>query len=237
MKKLLLLFVLLSETIYSQSINDFQYVLVPVKYDFLTKNDQYGLNTLTKLLLEKYGFKAFLSNEEIPTNIINLRCNFLYATIKEENSVFLTRIKLILKDCKEMVIYETSFGSSREKQYNVAYNQAFREAGKSFDNLNYKYNGAADTKLETNEKIQPATVVAISSLDSSEVTPIKTRLGFQLLSSDSKVVYILLPTSVPQVYIAKKEDFNGIFYSKEGSWFFEYYLNDKLFSEKVAVKF
>lgn len=55
--KILLLFILISSYVFSQSVNDYQYVIVPVKYDFLSKEDQYGLNTLTKLLLQKYGFK------------------------------------------------------------------------------------------------------------------------------------------------------------------------------------
>jgi len=236
MRKLLFLFVLLSGCLNAQSINDFQYVLVPSKFEFSKKIDEYGLNTLTKLLLEKYGFKAFLSNEEIPSDLKNLRCNFLYASIEQDNSIFMTRIKLVLKDCKELVIFQTPFGSSRDKQFGIAYNQAFRDAAKSFDNLNYKYNGEADNKMGTEEKIQ-SSKVSISSLNYNEVTPIKTPLGFNLLSSDSKVVYNLLQTSVPQVYLATRENLNGIFYSKEAVWYFDYYLNDTLFSEKVAVKF
>ena len=90
--------------------------------------------------------------------------------------------------------------------------------------------------MGTEEKIQPAKV-SISSLNYTEVTPIKTPLGFNLLSPDSKVIYNLLQTSVPQVYLATRENLNGIFYSKDAVWYFDYYLNDKLFSEKVAVKF
>ena len=64
MKNLFLLFVLLmSVTAFSQSINDYQYVIVPIKYDFLKENDKYRLNTLTKLLFQKYGFKSYLSSE------------------------------------------------------------------------------------------------------------------------------------------------------------------------------
>lgn len=236
MRKILFLCVLLSGILNAQSINDFQYVLVPSKFEFSKKIDQYGLSTLTKLLLEKYGFKAFLSNEEIPADLKNLRCNFLYASIEEDNSMFITRIKLVLKDCKESVIFQTPFGSSRDKQYSIAYNLAFREAAKSFDNLNYKYNEEANLKMGMDEKIQPIKV-STSSLNYSEVIPVKTPLGFNLLSPDSKVIYNLWQTSVPQVYLAKRENLNGIFYSKEAVWYFDYYLNDKLFSEEVAVKF
>jgi hypothetical protein len=137
--KILLLFILISSYAFSQSVNDYQYVIVPVKYDFLSKEDQYGLNTLTKLLLQKYGFKAYLSNEEIPLNTDNQKCNFLYADVIQDKSMFVTKVKVALKDCKEKVVFETQFGSSREKEFAVAYKQAFRESGKSFDKLKYKY--------------------------------------------------------------------------------------------------
>ena len=145
--KILLLFILISSYAFSQSVNDYQYVIVPVKYDFLSKEDQYGLNTLTKLLLQKYGFKAYLSNEEIPLNTDIQRCNFLYADVIQDKSMFVTKVKVALKDCKEKVVFETQFGSSREKEFAVAYNQAFRESGKSFDKLNYKYNGKNNSSI------------------------------------------------------------------------------------------
>ena len=38
------------------NLNDYKYVLVPEKFDFLKSNDQYQLNSLTKFLLQKKGF-------------------------------------------------------------------------------------------------------------------------------------------------------------------------------------
>ena len=40
------------------SVNQYQYVIVPAQFKFLNQPDEYRLNTLTKLLLEKYGFKS-----------------------------------------------------------------------------------------------------------------------------------------------------------------------------------
>jgi hypothetical protein len=37
--------------------------------------------------------------------------------------------------------------------------------------------------------------------------------------------------------MAKKGDVQGALVSKEDQWFFEYYQNDKLISEKIEVKF
>ena len=231
--KILLLFILISSYAFSQSVNDYQYVIVPVKYDFLSKEDQYGLNTLTKLLLQKYGFKAYLSNEEIPLNTDNQRCNFLYADVTQDKSLFVTKVKVALKDCKEKLLFETQFGSSREKEFAVAFNQAFRESGKSFDKLNYKYNGKNNSSItqEPSETI----VSEINSETFYFAQP--TTNGFQVVDSEPKVIMKLYTTSQKNVFIGLKGNTNGVVISKNGKWFFEYYDGDKLVSESINLRF
>ncbi len=231
--KILLLFILTSSYAFSQSVNDYQYVIVPVKYDFLSKEDQYGLNTLTKLLLQKYGFKAYLSNEEIPLNTDNQRCNFLYADVTQDKSLFVTKVKVALKDCNEKVVFETQFGSSREKEFAVAYNQAFRESGKSFDKLNYKYNGKNNSSIT-----QEPSKTIVSEINSETFYFAQpTANGFQVVDSEPKVIMKLYTTSQKNVFIGLKGNTNGVVISKNGKWFFEYYDGDKLVSESWNLKF
>ena len=40
------------------SINDYKYVSVPDKFDFLKSNDQYQLNSLTKFFLKKMDLQC-----------------------------------------------------------------------------------------------------------------------------------------------------------------------------------
>ena len=231
--KILLLFILTSSYAFSQSVNDYQYVIVPVKYDFLSKEDLYGLNTLTKLLLQKYGFKAYLSNEEIPLNTDNQKCNFLYADVIQDKSMFVTKVKVALKDCKEKVVFETQFGSSREKEFAVAYNQAFRESGKSFDKLNYKFNGKNNSSIT-----QEPSKTIVSEINSETFYFAQpTANGFQVVDSEPKVIMKLYTTSQKNVFIGLKGNTNGVVISKNGKWFFEYYDGDKLVSESWNLKF
>jgi hypothetical protein len=51
------------------------------------------------------------------------------------------------------------------------------------------------------------------------------------------VIYELLATSIENVFTAKKGTITGTFLKKNSGWFFEYYQNDTLLSEKVEVKF
>lgn len=242
MRKIVLLFVLISSYAFSQSVNDYQYVIVPVKFDFLKKDDQYGLNTLTKLLLQKYGFKVYLSSEEIPSNVDNQRCNFLYADVFENNGMIMTKVKVALKDCQGKLLYETQFGGSREKEFAVAYNLALREAGKSFDKLNYKYNGKSEAKPEVAET---KTEVAIpkKSIELTEIYPLYSEplfakpygeSGFQLLTNNTNVpkyVMTIYKTSSSDCYLVN----NGVLLRKSGKWFLEYYKEDKLVSELLSI--
>ena len=234
MKNLFLLFVLLmSVTAFSQSINDYQYVIVPIKYDFLKENDKYRLNTLTKLLFQKYGFKSYLSSEEIPKEVENSRCDMLYATVTEESNFMVTKLKILVKDCREKIIYETDFGKSRNKEFAAAYNEALREAGKSFDKLNYKYNGT-NNSLSIPEPINSS----ISETNSETyyfAQPIAN--GFQVIDNEPKVIMKLYNTSLKNVFLAIRGAVNGVLISKENQWVFEYYENGKIVSESLKLKF
>ena len=242
MKKIVLLFILISSYAFSQSVTDYQYVIVPVKFDFLKKEDQYGLNTLTKLLLQKYGFKAYLSTEEIPSDIDNQRCNFLYADVTENSGMMMTKIKIALKDCKEKVLFETQFGGSREKEFAAAYNQALREAGKSFDKLDYKYNGKSTVTSEVietkTEVVTPKKAIAPTDISPLYSEPLFAKpygeTGFQLLTNNTNVprfVMTIYKTSSPDCYFVN----NGVLLRKSGKWFLEYYKDDKLVSEQLSI--
>lgn len=247
MKKYLLLFILVSGYAFSQGVNDYQYVIVPAKFDFLKKEDQYRLNSLTKLMLQKYGFKAYLSNEEIPLNL-DQRCSFMYADVVDNSGIIMTKVKIILKDCRDKVLFETEYGGSRDKEYAAAYNEALRAAGKSFDKLEYSYNSKSmDTTKEplVETQVEPAapykTTVNTPTVvnDSSEVfyfaQPNAT--GFQVIDNEPKVIMRLFTTSVKDVFIATRDAKSGVVISKNGQWFFEYYENGKLVSEALKLKF
>jgi hypothetical protein len=61
--------------------------------------------------------------------------------------------------------------------------------------------------------------------------------GYKIVDSEPKVVYFIQNTSNENVFMAKKGDIQGTFLKKNTGWFFEYYQEGKLISEKVNVKF
>ncbi len=242
-KQFLLLLVLVINYSYSQSVNDYKAVIVPVKFDFLKTENQYRLNTLTKFNLKKAGFEAFYTNETIPNDYSD-RCNLLYIDVLRENGFLISKLFLTLKDCYGKIIYQSVVGKSKEKAYQVAYTEALNEAFNSVYSLKYKYNGSTTTKVQPatqSEVVKPVVsepvVVNTVLADSNLLYAQPTATGFQLIDSTPKVIMKLLKTSQPNSFIAIKDTVQGSLILKDNQWYFEYYQNDTLVSEKVAVKF
>ena len=82
--KFLFLLLLVSSYCFSQSVNDYSAVIVPVKYDFLKEDNQYRLNTLTKFNLQKAGFQAFYITEDRPLEYNSNRCSILNVEVVKE---------------------------------------------------------------------------------------------------------------------------------------------------------
>jgi hypothetical protein len=253
--KFLFLLLIVSSYGFSQSINDYVAVIVPTKYEFVKSENQYRLNTLTKFNLKKAGFEAFYTNEIIPKEY-NERCSLLYVDVNEEKGFLVTKLNITFKDCYGTVIYKSEVGKSREKEYEVSYPEALNNAFISVYALHYKYNSAAANSKKA-VIASPAMPVAVpdvpavpavaavavnvpSSTESTEMNllfaqPIKN--GYQLVDNTPKVIMKVYKTTNPAIYLATKGTIQGVLISKDSQWFFEYYENETLMSEKIAVKF
>lgn len=131
---------LIVTSVFSQvNLNDYKYVIVSKKYDFLNEADQYQINSLSKFLFNKYGFLALMEGEKYPQDLIQNRCLALKSDLLKDSGIFKTKLNLTLTDCNDHVIYTSPVGESREKEYKRAYTEATRNAFKHLELLNYKY--------------------------------------------------------------------------------------------------
>lgn len=237
MKKIVILFFLLigSLSFAQTSVNNYEYIIVPAKFAFQNTNDQYRLNTLTKLLLEKYGFKVFLDTDVLPAELVEQNCNKLYADVESVGNFVTTKLKISLKDCRNNVLYVSDEGKSKEKDWAKSYNLALREAAKSFDKLQYRYVPAIQQKEVTTK--QETAVVASQNLNSETLFAQPITNGFQLIDTTPKVIMKIFKTSNSNTFTAIKGTIQGVLVAKDNEWFFEYYENDKLISEKLDIKF
>ncbi|WP_448699553.1 hypothetical protein ACFGVR_21195 [Mucilaginibacter sp. AW1-3] len=253
MKKYILVFSLfLSFSGYSQNtINNYKYALVPVRFSFLSEDDQYSLNSVTKAVLQNKGFIVFSDNAELPAELVHNKCLALNADLLEKSSMFSTGLTLVLKDCHGNVVFKSKQGSSREKEYRAAYTMALKDAVTSLDQVPYAYNGSTNEapavppvttapKVTTGQIAVVTPVVATGAAANPNTATLYAQAipnGYQLIDTTPKKVLTLLKTSTENYFIASSDTANGIVLKINDDWFFEYYKDGKLITEKLLVKF
>lgn len=241
MKRFFVLAVLLVATI-SLAQEKYEYVIVPHKFDFLKENE-YNLNALTKSFFETEGFAVYYDKDELPKDLAENRCKALYADAVENNNMFKTRITIQIKDCQNKILLESFEGTSSEKNYKIAYNEAFRFALTSLKGqLNFKNNFEKKEVEEKPAMVEDVVAEVIPSTSKKSTNPnqlfaLPIENGYKLVDSVPNVIYIIQNSSEANVFIASKGEINGVFQKKINGWYFDYYQDGKLISEKVSVKF
>lgn len=238
MKKIIQLFTLLICSVaMAQQVNDYQYIIVPTKFAFSKDVNPFGLSTLTKALLQKHTFVAFLDTEVIPDEILRYNCNKLYADVIEENTITTTKLTIVFKDCKGNIVYQSAQGKSRTKDWRVGYNEALRDAAKSLDLMHYKYNGNNGNVDATPEKIQPTVQTPANAARGTMLFAQPIANGFQLVDEMPKIVLRIYKTNSPTIYLAEKDSQRGVLWQQNGQWYYDCYKDGVLVSEPLQIKF
>ncbi len=256
----LLIFTVVSLIGYSQNtISNYKYVRLSEKFGFSKYEDQYGVTTTTKQLLEKKGFIVILGNQNLPPAVAANPCNALKADVTERNGLFVTRLTLLLQDCQGNTIFKSKEGKSSEKEYPVAYDGALRDAFTSLDAAPYKYDSTASTQAQQPQpqtqaqQQQVSTIPATTPATPTTAKPTTdgtstgtgtgtlyaqpTPNGYQLVDTTPRKIMTLLKTSVQDCFIADAGGKNGMVFKRNGEWFFEHYEDNKLVSQKLDIKF
>ncbi len=220
----------------SQSVYDYKAVIIPLKYDFQKEQNQFRLQTLIKINLQKSGFQAFYSNEAIP-NEMNDRCKLLTLDLIKESSFLITKLFIVFRDCSGVEIFKSEAGKSREKEFDKAYKEALENAFKSLETKSVSQTTLPNEVVKSSINLEIGNSNLTKNKESNLLYAQATSNGFQLIDSLPKVVMKIYKTSNPTIFIAVKENTQGILIAKENNWFFEYYQNEQLVSEKVEVKF
>ena len=126
--KRLLLIATLFVSFFSIAKEKYKYVIVPEQFSFFKESNQYNLNALTKSFFETEGFTVFYDTDTLPDELLKNRCLALYVTAVVNKSMFVTKVAINIRDCRNEVLLVSEEGSSREKSYEKAYNQSFRTA-------------------------------------------------------------------------------------------------------------
>ena len=177
------------------SLNDYKYIIVPNKYDFLNEADKYQLNSLTKFLFNKKGFTSLLENENYPQDLVNNLCLSLKVDVEKLNSLLKTKLVIVLKNCKNNIVFTSEIGETREKEYRKAYNLALRDAFKSIETINYSYKPSKNIasqvskpSAESNQEIEKLKeeIKSLKEKESSKVE-VATKIENEKVEIEGKV--------------------------------------------------
>ncbi|MNE47315.1 hypothetical protein D3C80_1417150 [compost metagenome] len=238
-KYFLILFLSISVFASAQkTLNDYKYVIVPVKYSFLKEENKYRLNTITKFNLQKMGFEAFYENENLPVGAATDRCQNLYVNVDDDGGLLTTKLIVTFRDCQNNVVHTSLVGKSKSKEYKIAFPEALNDAFVSLFNFGYSYNGGKNLPEVVNVQ-KTETPKSSPQIEESQdylfAQPIPN--GYQLVDKTPKVVLKIYKTSQPDYFTAQSETKNGAVIKKNGEWILEYYKDDKPVSEKLLIKF
>lgn len=267
-KKVATVFIfLITISLYSQQkkINNYKYLIVSERFEFLKQTDQYKTSSLTKFLLKKKGFNVFLSNEKLPDELVQNRCMALTVDVLDESSMFTVKNIIEFKDCFGVVVFTSEEGRSKEKDYKKSYHEAIRKAYASMEDMEYSYQPLEEKPINKEVVKEEITIPVINVIPVKTVIPVKivsvtpvneektniktTALintknvlyaqaienGFQLVNTKPSVVFQVLKTNVQDVFIIKGK--NGILYKEGNDWVAEYYNDAFLVVEKYQIKF
>ena len=245
MKKYIAVALIICSFGFAQNFNEYKYAMVPSKFSFLKEENAHNLNVLAKMYLQKYGFETYFNNEEAPDEFIQSNCNKIFVDVAESSNIFITKLKVTIKDCKGAVLATSDIGTSKEKEYRVAYIEALRMAFDNFSELKSHQYQPNIKKVELSNQIVSEPDKGSGQETTSEVlnrklSVVTTENGFDLYSLESKLVLSAKVTSLKNVYIAVAGVEKGILVKGyDGLWYFEYYRegSKKLISENLIFNY
>ena len=255
-KQLFIFFLLFNLVVFSQeSLNDYKYVSVPEKFDFLKSNDQYQLNSLTVYLLKKQGFTLLDKSDNYPMDLAQNNCLKLNANVVKLKAFMFSKLQLVLSNCKNTVVFSSEIGKSKLKEYKKAYHEALREAF-ALSVFNYAYNGSNASAVMPKPPItivkpipEIVTEVVVKKKELQEVVePVptvekavglliqQTNSGYNFIDVVSKTIkFSTHATLFDNVYIIDGQE--GIIYKRGQNWVREYIENGNTTIEAFNIQY
>lgn len=200
-----------------------QIILISSKFDFQKEKNSYNINNMLKAILTSNNYEVYFDDAVLPIEIAQNRCNALTGVLVDNSNLFLTKVKLQIKDCQNNLLFETADVKSREKNIQ----DGFIEVIKLLSPEIKKYKPAV---FKNKDVVVPSSeIIATTNL---KYQIIEIANGYAIMDATPKVVLQIYKTTNPSIFIADKFGIKGIFTKSGNKGIFEYYLNDKLMVEE-----
>jgi hypothetical protein len=148
MKKysILLLLIATATSFAQEQLNNYKYLIVPKQFDTFKEENQYQTSTLVKYVLENQGFNVFY-DDDLPSDLNANRCLGLLVVLVNNSNMFTTKTAIAFKDCTTKIVYTTTEGASKIKEYKGSFNEAIKDALSSLNTMNYQYTEPASEPI------------------------------------------------------------------------------------------
>ena len=247
----IVIFIIFQTSLDAQTdLNQYKYVSVPDRFDFLKTSDQYQLSSLTQFLLTKKGFTVLEFIENYPSDLAANSCLLLDVNVEKIKGFLKTKLEVQFINCKKEVVFRSAIGTSKEKDFKIAYHQAIRAAFDSMEALNHNYYEAStaidiSAPIETSKPVlpkpsvqtpsAPVVVASVDPVDSPELPKtliVSTAYGYDITDANGRVLFSIHPTMEEGIFIIDK--LPGIAYKRGKRWVREYVLEKKTVIEPLV---
>ena len=246
----IVIFIIFQTSLDAQTdLNQYKYVSVPDRFDFMKTNNQYQISSLTQFLLTKKGFTVLESIENYPSDLAANSCLLLDINVEKIKGFLKTKLELQFINCKKEMVFRSAIGTSKEKDFKMAYHQAIRAAFDSMEALNYNYEASAaidiSAPIEPSKPVlpkpsvqTPPVPVVVASVDPVDLLElpknliVSTAYGFDITDANGRVLYSIHPTMGEGIFIIDK--LPGIAYKRGKRWVREYVLEKKTVIEPLV---
>ena len=196
-----------------RKLNAYENVIVPVQFDSAKQENEYLLSSLTRHLLKQHGFNVFMDNETLPIAAQQDPCLNLRASVLTQGGMFAftTEVTLVFYDCRNQIVYKAQ-GSSREKKFDKAHQEALRDAFDKFGGYRYAYEPLKkgeqhETQLQQKQSIQKQ-LAPQYNWEGKRYQLQKIELGYLLLDAEGNRKAVITENSDKQ-YFFNSADING----------------------------
>lgn len=182
-----------------ENLNNYKYIIIPKKFENFKIPNQYQTSTLLKYAFTEKGFLA-IYDDVLPEDLFKNRCLGLIAQLKDESSLFGTKVSVGLKDCAGQEVFSSMESKNRIKSYNEAYKSAILASMTSFDDIDYSYTPLIedsqpitvsfknDVKTLNDDITEPTEVPTISK-ETPEMQPKNSPVGVTQTATEAVQTY------------------------------------------------
>lgn len=189
-------------------INNYKYVIIPLKFEFVKGKNKYRLSTLTKVLFKESGYLPLINEEQLPEDLFKDRCLGMYADVVEVAGGFRKKnLQIILKDCYGEKIISSEVGSSGDNNHERAHQEALKSAFRSIGKLSYSYQPKANNDEEKSKTTEDE-MIELTEKEAVEKVETKTKVVIDR-THDSKTEIIATETREDEVLYYAQPIENG----------------------------